>query len=61
MILDYSVLSINNAITVDDVLWDKRIVFLTWEKAVEAACNECERISTKYDEKGLSLINFNSK
>lgn len=37
MIIGYSVLYVNEDINIKDVLWDRRVVYSTWEKAMNIA------------------------
>lgn len=60
--MGYSVLYINEDLTVKDVLWEKRIVYNSWENAVKAcqeiAINEIKRCE---EWNMISLVSSNSK
>jgi hypothetical protein len=62
MIIGYSVLYIKNDITVKDILWERRVVYSTWERALEVA----NLIANKEKEMGdeyyiISIVTSKSK
>lgn len=63
MIIGYSILYINDDTDIKDVLWSKRIVYSTWEKALEMASMKAEEIKDKYnnDVSYISLFRADSK
>ncbi len=62
MIIGYSVLYINDDITLKDVLWEKRIVYSTWENVINRAMSRAEEEKNRYDNTYIiSLISSKSK
>jgi hypothetical protein len=61
MIIGYSILYVDD-IQVNDVLWDRRIVYSTWELAVENATEKLIDIKKKCDDYSfIALITSKSK
>jgi hypothetical protein len=62
MNIAYSVLYINEDLTVKDLLWERRVVYDSWEKAIKA-CQEIAINEIKRCEKWnmISLVSSNSK
>lgn len=62
MLIGYSVLYVNDDIDINDVLWNRRVVYNTWDKAIhianEKAKEEMERFDGSYI---VSLIKANSQ
>lgn len=62
MIIGYSILYINDDTNVKDILWGKRVVYSTWEKALEMATKLAEGIKSNDDEiLYVSLFRSNSR
>ncbi len=62
MIIGYSILYVDEDITVKEILWHKRIVYSTWEKAVQKATEKVNDIKKKHDSYSfIALIASNSK
>jgi hypothetical protein len=68
MIIGYSVVLVDDDLTVKDVLWERRVVHSTWEKTLLYAEKVLNDVKLKYDfsennEKFTikSLINSNSQ
>jgi hypothetical protein len=62
MIIGYSILYVDDDITVKEIIWHKRVVYSTWEKAIEKATEEVDDIKKKCDDYSfIALIASNSK
>jgi hypothetical protein len=63
MIIGYSVLYINDDTDMKDVLWAKRIVYNSWEKALEMATNKAEEVKNDYKDEitYISIFRADSK
>ena len=62
MIIGYSVLYVNDDITVKDALWSKRIVYNTWETALNQSMSRAEHEKNQYDDSYIiSLVSSKSK
>lgn len=63
MIIGYSILYVDDDTNIKEVLWSKRIVYSTWEKALKMAGNKAEEIKSKYDNdiSYVSLFRADSK
>ena len=62
MIIGYSVLYVNDYITVKDALWSKRVVYSTWESALNHAVSRAEQEKNQYDDSYIiSLVSSKSK
>lgn len=61
--IGYSVVFINGDTTVKDALWSKRIVYLTWERALDQATSMANQEKDKYGDDSyiISLVSSNSK
>jgi hypothetical protein len=63
MIIGYSILYVDDNINIKDVLWSRRIVYSTWEKALEMASMKATEIKNEYDNdvSYVSLFSANSR
>lgn len=62
MIIGYSVLYVNDNMNIKDVFWNRRIVYSTWEKAMNAASEKAkEEMETYTNSFIVSLIKAESK
>jgi hypothetical protein len=63
MIIGYSVVYVNDDTTVKDILWLRRIVYSTWDKALDKAYANAEEKNKKYNNELdiISIINSESK
>jgi hypothetical protein len=62
MIIGYSVVFVNDDTTVKDVLWGKRIVYITWEMALDQAMSRANEEKNRYDDTYIiSLVSSKSK
>jgi hypothetical protein len=51
MLIGYSVLYINEDMTIKDVLWEKRIVYSSWEESLKKAKEKAEEEIKNWGEK----------
>jgi hypothetical protein len=63
MIIGYSVLYVNEDTTVKDALWLKRVVYNTWESAINQAMSMANLEKNRYDDTTymISLVSSKSK
>lgn len=62
MIIGYSVLYINNKITLKDILWERRVVHSTWEGALRMAYLKSDEEKKKNNDiQVIALINSKSR
>ena len=61
MIIGYSVLYVSDDTTVTDALWNKRVVYSTWERALEQSHLKAEEEKKRYDNSSIiSLVKSKS-
>ena len=62
MLIGYSVVCVNDDMTEDDALWSKRIVYSTWEKALDKAMIMANEEKNEYNDSYIiSLVSSKSK
>jgi hypothetical protein len=63
MIIGYSILYVNEDTTVKDALWSKRVVYSTWESALNQSMSIANLEKNRYDDNTyiISLISSKSK
>jgi hypothetical protein len=62
MIIGYSVIHVNDDISVKDLLWGKRVVYSTWDKALEKAQLKANEIKYELgDDDNYLISNVTSK
>jgi hypothetical protein len=62
MLIGYSVLYVNDDMIPKDSFWNKRVVYSSWERALEVSQIRAEEEMRKYDDPSIiSLIKSKSK
>ena len=60
--IGYSVLFINKDTSIKDALWEKRVVYNTWDCALEQAMSRATKEKNSYDDSYIiSLVSSKSK